>query len=101
MEKMWRRGAGGCHGDEYGVGEEDYELDEDEEMGKGLNVDVLEEVDNNLLTRPKEVRFFVGWVKGRNKNVSFMIMDCESGKIGTSCVGTQARPAEHTSAESR
>ena len=23
-------------------------LDEDEEMGKGLNVDVLEEVDNNL-----------------------------------------------------
>ena len=48
MEKRWRRGGGGCHGDEYGVGEEDYELDEDEEMGKGLNVDVLEEVDNNL-----------------------------------------------------
>ena len=65
MEKMWRRGAGGCHGDEYGVGEEDHEMDDDEEMGKGLNVDVLEEVDNNLLTRPKEVRFFVGWVMGK------------------------------------
>ena len=76
-------------------------LDEDGEIDKGLNLDMLEEVGNNLLTRPKEVRFFVGWVKGRNKNVSFMIMDCESGKIGTSCVGTQARPAEHTSAESR
>ena len=41
-------------------------LDEDEEMGKGLNVDVFEEVDNNLLmTRPEEVRFFVGWVMGK------------------------------------
>ena len=65
MEKRWRCGAGGCHGDEYGVGEEDHEMDDDEEMGKGLNVDVLEEVDNNLLTRPKEVRFFVGWVMGK------------------------------------
>ena len=34
-------------------------------MGKGLNVNVLEEVDNNLLTRPKEVRFFVGCVMGK------------------------------------
>ena len=33
-------------------------MDEDEEMGKGLNVDVLEEVDNNLLMRHKEVSFF-------------------------------------------
>ena len=61
MEKRWRRGGGGCHGDEYGVGEEDHEMDEDEEMGKGLNVDVFEEVDNNLLTRHKEVSFFC-WV---------------------------------------
>ena len=65
MEKRWRRGAGGCHGDEYGVVEEDHEMDEDEEMGRGLDMDVLEEVDNNLLTRPKEVRFFVGWVMGK------------------------------------
>ena len=35
MEKRWRRGGGGCHGDEYGVGEEGHELDEDEEMGNG------------------------------------------------------------------
>ena len=65
MEKRWRRGAGGCHEDECGVGEEDHELDEDEEIGKRLNVDLLEEVDNNLLTRHKEVRFFVGWVMGK------------------------------------
>ena len=40
-------------------------LDEDGEIDKGLNLDMLEEVGNNLLTRPKEVRFFVGWVMGK------------------------------------